>query len=63
MIEKEWNGFLSAIGDYTSMAKQMEKLLADDNLRIEMGLRGNERLNNYSVQKFNENYKKILKQS
>lgn len=61
LIEKKWNGFLSEIGDYMSLAKHMEKLLAEDNLRIEMGLRGNERLNNYSVNKFKENYRKILK--
>lgn len=52
--------YLISIGDYKKLSEHLLKLLHDDKLRIEMGIRGNERLHNYSVERFVENYSKVL---
>ena len=60
LIKDSWNGYLISIGDYKRLSEHLLKLLHDDKLRIEMGIRGNERLHNYSVERFVENYSKVL---
>lgn len=60
LVHNSLNGWLSEIGDSSSMASNLATLLEDDSLRIEMGLRGNERLRHYSVERFHENYSKLL---
>ncbi len=60
LVINEWNGFLSKIGDFKDLANHIVKLLDNDKLRVEIGLRGNERLHHYSVVKFVEKYKKLL---
>ena len=60
LIKDSWNGYLISIGDYKKLSEHLLKLLHDDKLRIEMGIRGNERLHNYSVERFVENYSKVL---
>lgn len=60
LIQNEWNGYLTSIGDYRALSQYIISLLQNDSLRIEMGLRGNNLLHNYSVERFVENYSKLL---
>jgi len=60
LVLNEWNGMITPVGDYKALASGLIKLLKNDNLRVEMGLRGNERLHHYSLERFEENYTKLL---
>ena len=39
LIKDSWNGYLISIGDYKRLSEHLLKLLHDDKLRIEMGIR------------------------
>lgn len=60
LVKHEWNGYLAPVSDYKMLSQHIISLLQNDNQRIEMGLRGNKRLHNYSVERFVENYSKML---
>ena len=55
------NGYLTEIGDAEQMAAKLKNLIADVNLRQEMGLRSNQILSdNYSIDIFEERYLKLI---
>lgn len=60
LVINDWNGKLTPIGDYEALASGLIVLLEDEQLRIDMGLRGNKHLHHYSVERFEENYSKLL---
>ena len=60
LVKHDWNGFITPVGDYRTIALYIIRLIQDDCLRREMGLRGNERLHNYSEERFIENYSRLL---
>jgi len=61
LIRNDWNGFLTDVGDYKTMAKYIVKLLDNNQCSIEMGLHGNELLHQYSTDIFVKNYSNLLK--
>ena len=60
LILNERNGYLAKTGDYSALSRYIIKLLENDDLRIEMGIKGNERLHLYSEERFLEEYSKLL---
>jgi glycosyltransferase involved in cell wall biosynthesis len=63
MIFEGENGFLHHVGDYKEIAKSLETLMDDYNLRIKLGIRSNQILReNYSFKKFKESYIQLIEQ-
>lgn len=60
LVEHNINGYLSNVGDYTSLAKNLESLLSSYQTRLQMGLKSNDILHNFSEEKFRDNYYRIL---
>ncbi len=60
LIQDNYNGYLVEVGEYIRLARSIVNLLENDQLRIEMGLRGNERLHLFSLEHFVANYSKLL---
>lgn len=60
LIHNGVNGFLTKIRDNKALSQNIITLLDNDNLRIEMGIKGNELLHQYSEEHFEEEYLKLL---
>ena len=60
LILNDGNGYLTKTGDYRALSQHIITLLANDEMRIVMGIKGNERLHQYSEERFVEAYSKLL---
>lgn len=62
VIEDGKNGFLFECGDAEDLAVKMEKLLSDENLRIEMGQRGKEVVDEkFSSHRYVQNFSAMIR--
>ncbi|MBR5781905.1 MAG: glycosyltransferase [Bacteroidales bacterium] len=61
LVKNNISGFLAEVGDYTTLAKDLDHLLSSHKSRLQMGMIGHENLYNFSAEVFKNNYLELLK--
>lgn len=61
LIKHNQSGYLTQTGDWMGLASSMDNLLSSYQTRLMMGLKGHEKLHDFSLAKFSNSYNDILK--